>query len=318
MLIDGVLQALPSTLSYLFGQKINVKFTATEEEMKKMVEIMKDIFELQYRIKQLEKEKANPEKIMSFYLSKMDEVQHRINPEMPENEHFVGYYIEFFTDILKEPLYITFIKSTKYKQYNKLLKELLTKIISNGVGYKIVQFFKQIDYSGDPIIFAQALNIRLINDYKFLSKKRIRITKRTIIRYIKIYGELAGHFEKLILSVLGLVEILNKNEIPNYDELRRYGVAKKYWKIKNNPDYHELASSFNPVIRNSIAHSNFTFLPIEKKVRFMDLKGKIELTYEEIDNQVKELSSLVLALSQIKSIFTLIIYNHFKEFLEKV
>jgi len=70
---------------------------------------------------------------------------------------------------------------------------------------------------------------------------------------------------------------------------------------------------FNKVIRNSISHSNFTFLPLEKKIKFMDLKGKIELTYEEFDNQVKELSSLVLALSQIKSIYMLIVYHSFKE-----
>ena len=151
-------------------------------------------------------------------------------------------------------------------------------------------------------------------------KKRKRITKKTIEKNIKIYKELAGLFEKYIVVLIGLIIILRKDELSVYSELRNIplGTKVKWFTEKADfRDYRDLVVPFNKTIRNAIAHDGCYFQFFDKKIKFSDLKQTVNIQYKDFINQVRELSSLVLALSQIHVHILLFEYRRFKQILDE-
>lgn len=317
-LLELLIQRLPSFFSNLFGRKFDFKIDLTEEEKKEFVSLMKKFIQTFIDLERMKKNGVDQLEILSVYLSEMDSLQHFINREMPKDQHFVDWYLNLYKESLKIPSDISFLNDTRFEYYQSLLKQLLVEIVNLKRGEKADQFLRQMEYSSDGHVITQAFFTKLVGIYRYLERKRLRTTIKTIEKHIRIYGELTGHFEKLLGVIVGVIKILREGILPDYDELREKSLASKEWKLRKDPEYSDLIISFNRTIRNSIAHGNYVLLPLEKKIKFIDLKESVIISYDDFERQVKEFSSLVLVLSQIRVMLILLQYQILKKLLDRM
>lgn len=305
-------------LSNLFGEKID--FEVTEESKKESISMMKDFFEVFSTIEQMKKDKVNPVECAKFFLNKIDSFFHWMISEIPESQHFVDWYINLFTESLKIDSHLLFLKETRFEHYQNMLKDLIMKIVDLGRLEKAKKFITEMRESEESLVIAQFFVIRFEKNYRYLDKKRKRITKKTIEKNIRIYRELAGLFEKYIVVLVGLIRILRKDELPVYSKLRAIPLGTKEKMLKEEADYsdyRDFVAPFNRTIRNALAHGSCYFQFFDKKIKFIDLKQNVVIQYEDFINQVRELSSLVLALSQIPFHILLFEYQNFKQILDE-
>lgn len=315
-LIDQVVENLPEVFSKLFVRKID--FKVTDEAKEEAATMIKELLVAMGKIEQKRKEETDPSKVVLFFFRTMDSFIHSAIPEVPQEQHFVDWFVSFYANTIKPPSELSFLQKTQFDHYQALLKNLVQRIHNLGRMGKANQFLAQVARSDDAQVIAQAFFTRLLNYYQYLEKRRVRTTAKTIEKHIQIYGELAGHFEKYLSLILGLIEILRKDQIPIYNELSKRSLAKKEWELRKDKEYSDLISPFNRTIRNAISHAKYVLDPIKKEVEFMDLREKVSVSYQDFESQVKELSSLVLALSQLRVISMLVLYQGFKRFLSHV
>lgn len=303
-------------LSNLTGEKI--VFEITEESKKESILMMKDFFEVFITIEQMKKNKANPVECLKFILNKMDLFFHLGSSEIPESQHFVDWYINLYTEALKVDSHFSFLKETRFEHYQNMLTDLIMKIVDLGRLEKAKKFIDDMRESEESLVIAQYFFTRFEKNYAYLDEKRKRITKKTIEKNIIIYREMAGLFEIFIVGLVGLIIILRKDELPVYSQLRNIPLDKKEKRFTNDDDYREyrdLVEPFNRTVRIALAHPGCLIMYLDKKIKFKTFGQSVIIPYGDFINQVRELSSLVLALSQIHFHILLFEYQRFKQIL---
>lgn len=315
-LVDQLVQHLPTALSKLFGRKLEL--VVTKDLKREAVVKMKELFVAIEKIELIKKESSDPSETLVSFFQIMDSLMHSWIPTIPRDQHFVDWYVNFYADAIKPPAQLLFLNETQFENYQRLLKDLIARIYNLGRIDKVSQFLEQVDRSDDAYVIAQAFFTRLLSYYQYLEKKKVRTTRKTIEKHIQIYGEISGHFEKHLRVILGLIEILRKDQVLVYKELRRKSLAYNEQRLRRDPDYSSLASPFNRTIRNAISHKSYVLDPLEKKVEFIDLRKSVIVSYQDFKKQVKELSSLILVLSQLRSIVLLCSYLGYKQFLDQM
>lgn len=198
-----------------------------------------------------------------------------------------------------------------------MISLLVWKIINLGRIRSVFSFLDQVSNSEDAQILGQAFFTRLRDYYTYLQKEKIRVTRATVEKNVRIYHELAGHFEKHLRVIIGLLENLRNDVTPNYDNVRKRILAINEQKVSKDKEFSDFVSAFNRTIRNAISHGSYMVDPLERKVEFINHKRKVSIRYQDFLEEVRELSALVLALSQIYLVTLLYEYRWFKLLLER-
>lgn len=110
-LVDALIKVIPKAISRLFGRKIEMKVTRLERrEIVTKIEETITIFE---EIQRLKAKGASPSQMFKV----LDGLIHSAIPEIPRDQHFVDWFIEFYETALEIPQDLTYLEATRFKDY---------------------------------------------------------------------------------------------------------------------------------------------------------------------------------------------------------
>ena len=155
-------------------------------------------------------------------------------------------------------------------------------------------------------LIAQTALQKLNNYYNFIEKKVKILTKKEIDKYLEIYFEFAGIYEKILPLISILIQLTKK---ASSDKKRKQSLYNTLAFVKRS-GYKALVSGFDRNIRNSLAHRSCKIKIIEKKVEFIDRKKMVSLSFRDVQKRTRNLGSLLLT---IPSLFIGVYCNSFLE-----
>lgn len=244
-----------------------------------------------------------------FYVM-TDAVFQSIFPEIPVNVHAMDYLFQICDELLKSFRFdCPYLRGTNYAEYLQGLEELMNKLKKEqkiSESWQVVNEFKN---SRDFFPLVQATLQRIIKHYEFLEKDFSEIRKRQIDRYLEIYEELSGHYEKLISLLVALVQLSLKKADHSYEAARKRGLSQNVRCVERS-GWGIFTSGYNRKIRNAIAHKTWRLDILKQKVDFIDRNVTVTLTFQDVQKETRELASLLLVLPHmLVSIFCLAVLS---------
>jgi hypothetical protein len=235
--------------------------------------------------------------IEQFYLI-TDTIFKAVFPDIPEEMHAMDYFIDLGEELSDFRFTFPFLEDTRYLEYLQSLQSLgdmLTDKDKISEAFKVIYEFKE---SKDAFPLLQSTFQRLIDYYEFLSDDSVVVEKKKLDKYLEIYGELSGQYEKFIALVAVMLAMVRENADHSYENARkrrlynniRY-IEKRGWK--------SLTSGFNRNLRNAIAHKTYKVDIVRETVEFHDVSKAITLTFGEVQRETRELGALLLLLPHI-------------------
>lgn len=248
----------------------------------------------EYRQKKFERDSLKEK----FY-SVTDAIFKSIVPDIPKNIHAMNYLFQVCEELLKDFRFdLHYLKDTKYRAYLQGLEKLMERLRQEhkiNKSWEVVNDFKD---SKDFYLMLQATLQRVIKYYEFLARDFAKIEKKQVDRYLEIYLELSGLYEKFIALIAVLVQLLQTNSSPKYEVARKRGlysntdsIEKSGWRI--------FVSGFNRNMRNAIAHKTCKVDILKDTVEFIDRNKTFILTFREVQKETRELSAILLILPHI-------------------
>ena len=324
--IEEILKQLPDLLfkhslpflSKLYGKRIRIK---ADTELKE--ELSDKIYGLLPLIREVESIsiQENQAVALSQLMEVMDRLMRSMITDIPDDQHGLDWLLERLQELTAPPSDVAYLRETSYGKCREALFAL-AYTVEIQQGDKLKGFLEEVDKDAEDLFaMMQMLTTQLASSYKSLGERRKRLAQSVMRKYIGIYGDLSGYFEKSIRVIVGLLEILEGKE-PNYLEIKQnqkqYGLAGNAEKVKGSK-YSPLVAGFDIVIRRAVAHKSYYFDPIESRVEFHDLKGRtVKLTYQEFATKTREFSALVLALRQFRLILVFTELSLFKQTVQQV
>lgn len=296
-------EILPSVFSKMFARKISPKAFSqlpqlgeiASENVGGFLEVMREF--------QTTQDKS---KLISELRIRTDTLVRSVLPNAPNDKPGIDYLIEQLEGYAGPLANLGYFEETSYIDYRESLLELTRDIYLEKLCKELKTYKDTADSSSDDVFaIAQIFVTRFPSSFKLLDKPRKRFTIKTARDCISIYEDLSGQFEKNIAFVTGLIELLDGNVV-SYPEIRRRGLAKNIGRVRESK-YSILVSGFDKLIRNAIAHKSYVFNPNDNTVEFHDKMANIrsEISYKELVKKTKELSALVFALNELRSILVI-------------
>jgi len=220
-------------------------------------------------------------------------------PGLPRNVHSMDYLFKLSEDLLKDfRLTWPYLKSTRYNEYLQTLEKLMGALKRRNKISKSWEILTEFRSSKDFFLLLQATLQRLIKHYHYLEEDFSQIEKKQVDKYLEIYGELAGHYEKFIALMASLIQLLETNANPKYEVARGRELSQNMLIVERS-GWGIFVSGFNRNIRNAIAHKTFSVNVVNQTVEFIDRKNVSTLVYTEVQKETRELSALLLILPHV-------------------
>lgn len=244
-----------------------------------------------YRQKKLERGSLKEK----FY-SVTDALFKPVISDIPKKVHAMEYLFQVCEELLRDFRFdFPYLEDAGYIAYLQGLEKLMSELKREHKINKSWEIMKEFKDSKDFYLILQATLQRVIKYYEFLARDFSRIKKKQLDKYLEIYLELSGLYEKFIALIAVLIQLSRTNTKPKYEVARRRGlfpnihyVMKSDWKI--------FESGFNRNIRNSIAHKTCEIDILKETVNFIDRKKAFKLTFREVQKETRKLSALLLVL----------------------
>jgi hypothetical protein len=306
--IIAIIEQLPGLLSKVSMGELELQFSGkNKEEMREQLpEKLNKCMQVVTQIEAIQIETIpEKEKILRSY-QLINELFHLTNTIPPEQD-WLDFFIDKLGPVLIIPKDLSYLQNTKYLEYISAMNKLGMKLYHKGKYPLVKSFFSNISFTEDEYIIFQDFFNCTINHYRNLQKgqqyisklwtlllpaHRRAVNKSQINKHIEIYFDLSGHYEKYLRILVGLLEILN-DKTPDVSKIRR-SLSENHKNIDKKCKI--LTEDFNVHIRNSIAHRSFFLDQASESIEFKDKRVKIQISYSDFSNKVKELSALVLAL----------------------
>lgn len=259
-----------------------------EEGMANAYQIMLKLAK-KYQLKELERDSLKEQ----FY-SITDAVLKPLLPDIPKNVHAMDYFFEIMDDLHRDFRFITtYLVDTKYFEYLRVLEELIADLKKKNKLGRAFDILKEFKNSNDAYILVQVTLQKLIKDYEYLQCEISVIKKKHMDKYLEIYEELSGVYEKLVSLIRTLIHLLNDHHPPRYETVRKKGLNFNIQYIKKT-GWGKFSYGFNRNMRNSIVHKTYKVDILKEKIEFIDRTKTITLTFQEIQKKTRELSALIL------------------------
>jgi hypothetical protein len=232
-----------------------------------------------------------------FYL--LTDIMLKATPGFPRNVHAMDHLFQLSKELLKDSrLGWPYLKGTRYSEYLQELERLMDALKRGNRIDKTWGVLTEFRGSKDFFLLLQATLQRLIEYYHFLEEDLSPIEKKQVDRYMDIYAELAGHYEKFIALMATLIQLLETNANPKYAVSRSRRLSQNMRYVENS-GWGVFLSGFNRNMRNAIAHKTFSVNVVNQTVEFIDRKKVSLLTYSEVQKETRELSALLLMLLHV-------------------
>jgi hypothetical protein len=278
------------------------------EKLKKdaELEISPQIEEVIAKVYQLERElrkKSQKKKLEAcslkerFYLV-TDTFFGPLGINVPKNTHAMDYLFQICEELRNARFNFRYLKDTNYAMYLQSLKKLMHKLEKEHKINESWEALKDFKNSKDFHPLLQLSFQRIIKHYEFLEQDFSKIEKKQLDKYLEIYEELSGIYEKFVSLIVALIYLLQTNDDQKYQDARKRAlseniadVEKKGWKI--------FVSGFNKNVRNAIVHKTCKIDILKETVDFIDRDKTSVLTFREVQKETRELSALVLIMPHI-------------------
>lgn len=235
---------------------------------------------------------------------------------IPENVHAMDYFFQICKDVLRDFRFeVGYLKFTNYTSYLLEIEKLVAYLKRKKDLLKAWGTLRAFLSSDDFYFIVQTTLQKLSNYYSYLGEDFSQVNKEIIDRYLEIYLELAGIYEKIISLISTLIQTAELSNVSGYE-----GKKDLFTTISHveKAGYKTLVTGFDRHVRNSLAHRTFKVNIIAQKVEFIDRKKKLTISFNEVQNRTRELSALLLILPHIfVAIFCSLILE-VKEMLEKL
>lgn len=210
---------------------------------------------------------------------------------------------------------VPYIRNSRYVQYVECMKGMIDTAMKKGVK----QVFSYMSSVENEVIdlqaWGQSLVVEMGEIVKHLTPDRKRFSRGLVLRCIAEYGKMSGIYERLVKIIAGFVSI-RSNGVTNYNRFRKRGLASNLGVIEDK-GWGTICHEFDTLVRNSIAHRSYTLRPNERAVYFSDpISGKEgSVSYRRLFEKTRDLSCLVLALSEFMGLVDEAILRHVNSFL---
>jgi hypothetical protein len=304
---------LPSILSTLLGKPIapNSKRQVGEGANNLLEMLMR----VAPRLLELDKVQNRTEQKRAF----LDVIEIGFRPyvkDIPQDQSVLDFIIAFLDP--RKPLpQGSYLLETSYKKYMATVRKLATETVLK-VPFDIYKQFLDSAFGAteDILSVGQTVMKKFPKMHKEFCYHRKRFTQKQAERDNEYYGQLAGHFEKCISTVAGVIKLI-EGQTATYKSMRRRGLTSNLRTVDES-DYSFLTTGFNKNIRNALAHRQWMYEPEKYAVSYYDPINEFsaEYTYREVSEKTKELSALVIALHQLSLLIYVETLVKFKETLK--
>ena len=310
-------------VSNLLGQQISEKKRnrmKREFELKEMPKIEDRMLkayqiglQLQEEYQQGKFETSSPKE--RFYL--MTDVFLRLNiPTMPTNAHVLDYLFETLENLLSDFRFSwNYLKDTHYSEYLQALQELMNQLKRENKISKAWEILTEFRNSRDFYLLLQATLQKLIKYYQFLEDNDVHVEKKQIDKYLEIYAEFSGHYEKLIALMVALTQLSEGNIDSKYGIARSRNLSQNMLSIERSR-WRIFVFGFNRNIRNAIAHKTVYIDIVKRRVEFVDRKKILTLAFREVQREARELGSFLLVLPHVLISVFCLMFLSMKEMLD--
>ena len=239
-----------------------------------------------------------------------DAVFHSIFPEIPENVHAMDYLFQVCEELLRGFRFDwPYLRDTEYTEYLQSLERLMTELKRGQKISKSWEVLEEFKNSKDFYPLLQATIQRLIKHYEFLARDSPKIVKKQIDRYLEIYGELSGHYEKFISLLVALIKLLREYADHSYEAARKCSLSQNVHFVERS-GWGIFTSGYNRNMRNAIAHKTLRIGIIEEEVGFIDRYSTVTMDFKSVQKETRELAALLLMLPHmLVSIFCLAVLS---------
>jgi len=239
-------------------------------------------------------------------------------PDIPHNIHAIDHLFQVCEELSSDFRFNwRYLKDTNYIAYLQGLERLMGKLKAEHKINKSWEILNEFKDSEDFYLLLQATLQRLIKHYEFLARDFTKIKKRQVDKYLEIYPELSGHYEKLISLIAALIQLSRMEGDHKYKAVRKSEPSQNIRLIRRN-GLGIFVSGFNRKIRNAIVHKTCKVDILKETVEFIDRNKTITLTFKDVQEETRELSALLLVLPHIfVSIFCLAVLS-LREILDNI
>lgn len=282
---------VPIWLEMLSGKRVNTKLAATASRM--LEQALIEVFLFQKRCKRLKT--VENKKRKQQLRTDLNAMLHRVDPTIPGDQDAVHWRIDRIEEDLAADNYLHYLQNTRFREYQSEIHKLVKELHSEDKRGELLRLLSEFGTSRDIYSVGQLFSNRMVGHIRFVSKVRKRIHGSTIWRYLQIYLDSCGAYEKDISLIACMLRVKELDNQPRYGQIRKekfYGTLKY---VGRRMPLLELP--FEKSIRDAKAHENAYLNPTKKTICFVRIKGQlVERTYPEFVALVEEMTSVVLAL----------------------
>lgn len=218
---------------------------------------------------------------------------------IPKDVHAMDYFFEIFEDLHRDFRFeMSYLEDTRYDEYLSNLEELIVELKKKNQLGKAFDILNEFKNSKDAYIVVQVTMQKLIKYYEFLQRDFSVIEKKQVDKYLEIYDELSGVYEKLMSLIRTLVHLLKNDYRSRYETMRKKGLYYNIQYIKETR-WKIFTHGFNRNIRNAIAHKTCKVDIVKGSIDFIDRTTTVTLTFTEVQKKTRELSALLLILPHL-------------------
>ena len=233
-----------------------------------------------------------------FYLV-TDVLFRSIESDIPKNVHAMDYLFQILEELSMDFRFnFSYLKNTKYIEGLKGLEELIHELKEENKIGKSWEVLNEFKGSKDSYLVVQVTVQKLFKYYEFLASDFSEIKKEHIDKYLEIYEELSGLYEKLVSLISTLIHLLRSDDSFKYEAARRKGLHNNISYI-NKAGWKIFVSDFDRNMRNAIVHKTCPVDIIKETVEFIDRKKTITLSFREVQKKTRQLSALLLILPHV-------------------
>jgi hypothetical protein len=246
-----------------------------------------------------QQKKLEGEVIKQKFYTMTDAIFRSVETDIPRDVHAMDYIFRAFEDLHRDFRFtLPYLGDTRYDEYLSELNEFIAELKKKDRLGKAFDIWNEFKSSKDAYIIVQVALQKLIKHYDFLQRDFLVIKKKQIDRYLEIYDELSGVYEKLVSLIRALVYLLINARGTKYETVRRKELSKNIKYIEKTR-WRLFVYGYDRNIRNAIAHKTCKVDIVKERIDFIDRERATTKTFTEVQKQTRELSALLLVLPHL-------------------
>jgi hypothetical protein len=259
---DQVEMIMQEMIPLLTGKKFSYKLKGKQRQ--KLIEVLalqEQHFNLDYKNMSIEEQRKNLTEFSNSFSEKVFGA--RVNMFNIFDKHLTKYF--------EDPAVNNFMHNTNFITYRDTIFRIVDKLYTDRLLQQVRKYAEKLSTDEAIGIFQRTREINT-EDRDYLNKNHNKITEYVVKRYLRIYDNLSGIFEKYV-RLLVWIKILFDGKKPDYDKIKKDSLSNYIGLLNGDPMFEKLVAPFNTTIRNAISHKPQTVIdPLGQKIIFLDSK----------------------------------------------